>query len=239
MGTFTDDRDVLLIDDDGGHVVHTPVYKAKDNLEARKVNATIDESGNLVAEIYTKHSGIQQELQHSLIHDANKEEREKYLNRTLNLPTYKVDSFEYKEQKGKIPVIDEYIKISSVNYASVSGRRIFVQPDLFNKASKYSADKERKFDVQIKHSYLDIDSVDIKIPAGYKVESIPKDENIKNKFGEYKITCQFDGNTVHLLRLHEENANHFPAAEYANLVNFYDAMYKADRAKIVFVKNAD
>ena len=239
MGDFTDDRDALLIDDDGGHVVHTPIYKAKDNLESRKVNASIDEEGNLVADIFTKHSGIQQELQHSLMYNANKEEREKYLNRTLNLPTYKIEGFDYKEQKGKIPVIDEYIKISSPNYASVSGKRMFVQPNLFNKASKHTADKERKFDVQIKFSYIDVDSIDIRIPADFKVESMPKGEYIKNQFGEYKITYQFDGSTIHLVRLHEQDANNFPASEYNNLVSFYDAMYKADRAKIVFVKNSN
>jgi hypothetical protein len=239
LGTFTDNRDALLIDDDGGHVVHTPIYSAIDNLESRKVNATLDENGDLIAEIFTKHSGIQQELQHSLIHDANKEEREKYLNRDYNLPTYKIESFEYKEKKGKIPVVDEFIKMSSSNYATVSGKRLFVQPNLFNKASKYTEDKTRKFDVQIKYSYLDIDSINIKIPSGYSVEAMPKEVSIKNKFGEYKISYQFEGNTIHLVRLHEQKANYFPAEEYSNLVNFYEVMYKADRAKIVFVKNTD
>ncbi|OIR13138.1 transglutaminase-like superfamily protein [mine drainage metagenome] len=239
MGTFTGDRDVLLIDDDGGHVVHTPIYSAKNNLESRKVNASIDENGNLVAEIFTKHCGTQQELQHSLIHDATNEQREKYLNSTISLPTYKVERSDYKEIKGKIPVVDEYLKITSPNYASVSGKRLFVQPNLFNKASKLTPDAERKFDIKIKYSYLDIDSIDIKIPANYKVESMPKDQNMKNKFGEYKISYQFDGTTIHLVRLHEENTKSFPASEFSDLVNFRDAMYKADRAKIVFVKQTE
>ncbi len=238
-GKFTDNRDVLLIDDDGGHVVHTPVYTAQNNLDSRKVNAVIDENGNLVAEIHTMHSGLQQELQHSLIYSVNKEEREKYLNKHYNLPTYKIESVEYKEQKGKIPVIDEYIKMSSLNYASVSGKRIFLQPNLFNKGSKYAEEKNRKYAVQIKYSFIDIDSINIQIPAGYKVEAMPKTENIKNKFGEYRIEYQFEGNTIHLIRFHEENANTYPAEEYTNLVKFYDAIYKADRAKMVFVKNTD
>ncbi|HEX3023621.1 MAG TPA: DUF3857 domain-containing protein [Chitinophagaceae bacterium] len=239
MGTFTGDRDVLLIDDDGGHVVHTPIYSAKNNLESRKVNASIDENGNLVAEIFTKHCGTQQELQHSLIHDASNEQREKYLNSTISLPTYKVEKSDYKEMKGKIPVVDEYLKITSPNYASVSGKRLFVQPDLFNKASKLTSGAERKFDIKLKYSYLDIDSIDIKIPANYKVESMPKDLSIKNKFGEYKISYQFDGSTIHLVRIHEENTASFPASEFNNLVSFRDTMYKADRAKIVFVKQTE
>jgi len=236
MGTFTGDRDALLIDDDGGHVVHTPIYSAKDNTESKKVDAVLDEDGNLVAEIYTKYSGIEQELQHNLLHYESKEEREKYLNKMYNLPTYKVDAFEYKEVKAKIPVIEEYMKMSSANYASVSGKRVFIQPNLFNKAAKLTNDKDRKFGVHIKFSYIHSDTINIQIPAGYIVESMPKDEYIKNKFGEYKTTYQFDGNAIHMIRFHEENANSFPASEYENLVRFYDIIYKADRAKIVFVK---
>ncbi len=239
MGTFTCDRDVLLIDEDGGHVVHTPIYSAKNNLESRKVNAIIDENGNLVAEVFTKHSGTQQELQHSLIYDANNEQREKYLNSVISLPTYKVESSDYKEMKGKIPVVDEYLKITSPNYASVSGKRLFIQPNLFNRVSKLTPDAERQFDIKIQYSYLDIDSINIKIPADYKVESMPKDQSIKNEFGEYKISYQFDGSSIHLVRLHEVNANSFPAREFSTLVSFRNAMYKADWAKIVFVKKAE
>lgn len=236
LGEFTCDRDALLVDDDGGHVVHTPVYSAKDNLESRKVTATIDEEGNLQADIFTKHAGMQEEDLSYLINSYSKEEQKKQLNKALDLPIYKIDSFYFNEHKSEIPVIDEYLKITSPNYATVSGKRFFIQPDIFNKVSKLNNDKERKFDVFIKYSYLDIDSINIRIPAGYTVEAMPKNEDIKNKFGKYSIRFQIENNTIHLIRTHEQIANRFPAAEYNDLVKFYDAMYKADHAKIVFVK---
>jgi hypothetical protein len=236
MGTFTGDRDALLIDDDGGHVVHTPVYTAINNIEIRKVNATIDEEGNLLANMHTGYSGIQQEDAHIQLHYRNKEEREKYLNKHFSLPTYKIENFEYNEQQGKIPVIEESIKLSSPNYASVSGKRLFVQPNLFNKISKLPADNERKFDIQIRYSYLDIDTINIIIPIGYTVESIPKDESSINEFGEYKISYHIDKNKLQLIRIHKQGAHYFSASNYNALINFYDAMYKADRARIVFIK---
>lgn len=239
MGAFTGNRKALLIADDGGYVVNTPDYQANDNLEIRKVHAIIDAEGNLDADIFTSFTGIQQDLQHELIYSVNKEQREKFLNNSINLPTYKIEKSEYKERKGRIPEVDEYLKISAPNYASVSGKRMFIQPNLFDKVSKLPNDNERIFDVKISFAYRDIDTVLIQIPENYKLEAIPKDENIKNKFGEYKIAFQINGNTIKMLRLHELNANKFPAAEYTNMVAFYDAMYKADRAKIVFVKNTD
>jgi len=236
MGSFTGDRNVLLIDEDGGHVVHTPIYKTSDNLRLRKVTAAISENGGLFADVYTTLTGLQQETQHNLIHHLNNEERDKYLNSAINLPTYKVEKSSYQEHKGKIPAVDEYLQISSPNYASVSGKRIFIEPNLFNKESKLPLESHRKYEIEIKESYRHVDTVDIKIPAGYAVESMPKEVNIQNKFGTYKITYQFKDNQIHLIREREVSTNTFPASDYSQLLSFNEDICKADRAKMVLVK---
>ena len=45
IGTFTDDRDALLIDESGGRIVHTPKYTAQDNIIIRKATVTLMENG--------------------------------------------------------------------------------------------------------------------------------------------------------------------------------------------------
>ncbi|MFX6023468.1 hypothetical protein ABTF26_20755, partial [Acinetobacter baumannii] len=73
-------------------------------------------------DINTKFTGFQQEQTHGLLYGATKEEKDKYLNSRINLPTYKVEKNDYKETKGAIPVIDEYLKITAPNYASITGK---------------------------------------------------------------------------------------------------------------------
>lgn len=236
-GSFTGNRKALLITEDGGHLVNTPHYSVNDNLQIRKIKATIDENGNLAAESFTHATGIQQETQHSLLHNANPEQREKYLNRTLNLPTYKVEKSDYSELKGSIPAMNETLQITSANYASVTGKRLFISPNLFNKESKLPGNKERRFDIVLKDGYKDIDSVLITLPAGYTVEALPKNVSLKNKFGSYDIVFSVKDNTIEMIRTREEVEGTFPPAEYPALVEYYDAISKADRSKIVMVKN--
>ena len=69
MGSFTGNRKVLLIGDDGGHVVQTPTYTAKENLQTRKTIAVVKPDGSMTADVFTHSTGEQQELQHHLIHD--------------------------------------------------------------------------------------------------------------------------------------------------------------------------
>ncbi|TKK71951.1 DUF3857 domain-containing protein [Ilyomonas limi] len=237
MGSFTGNRKALLIASDGGHVVNTPVYKSTDNLQLRKVYATIDDNGDLDAAILTTFSGEQEEPLHSLMYSTNKELREEILNNAINLPTYKVEKNDYSEVKGRIPVIHEDLHITSPNYASITGKRLFIKPNLFNKTgTKLSKDSARVYDIAISSSYMDVDTVIIQIPAGYTVEAMPKDVALESKFGKYSINFKVADSAITMLRTNEVSAVMLPASEYEALVNYYDAMYKADRSQIVFVK---
>ena len=237
MGSFTGNRKALLIGADGGHVVNTPVYKSSDNLQVRNVKATIDADGNLDAIVHTKFCGVREELQHSLMYDATKEQREKYLNNAINLPTYKVEKSDYDEVKSKIPVIDEDLHITSPAYAAITGKRLFIKPNLFNKTGlKLSKDSTRQYPIEFSSSYKDVDTLSIALPAGYTIEAMPKDITINNKFGSYSITFKVTESNILAIRTEERLAAAFPSSDYNDLVAYYDAMYKADRSQIVFVK---
>jgi transglutaminase-like putative cysteine protease len=237
MGTFTGGRKAVLIDDDGGHVVTTPFYGAEDNLQLRTINAVIDAAGNLDVDMNTRFTGTKQELQHALIHDASPEQREKYLNAAISLPTYKVSRSEYNEMKGRLPMIDEHLHIVSPNYATVSGRRLFVEPNLLNKSKlKLPADGQRKYPIEFNSAYKEVDSVHLLLPEGYGVEAMPKDVDIANSFGHYSISYKVSGNKVDVIRSHTIKNATLAAETYPDLVKYYDIIYKADHSRIVFVK---
>lgn len=236
-GTFTGNRKALLITEEGGRLVNTPHYSMNDNLQLRKIVAAIDEEGNLTAASSTHFTGIQQELQHDLLHRAKPEEREKYLNSKLNLPTYKVEKIDYKETKGVIPAMDETLTITSQAYASITGKRLFITPNIFNKAARLPEDKDRHFDIVFKTAWKDADTAFISVPAGYTVESMPKNVSFNNKFGKYEISFSVNGNVIEMIRIREQPEAVYPAADYPQLVEYFEAISKADRSRVVMVKN--
>lgn len=237
MGSFTGDRKALMITKDGGVVVNTPSYKSTDNLQLRKVNAVVDEMGNVDADVHTRSTGIQQELQHSLMYDASQDERTKYLNRALNLPTYTVKESNYKETRSTIPVIEEYLKVEAPDYANITGKRLFICPNLFNKSTtKLTEDKPRNYVIEYQNAFKDADTLSITLPKGYAPEAIPSNVRIENKFGSYSISFKITENKIDVLRTYERHVATYPASDYPELVKFYDEMYKADRKKVVFVK---
>lgn len=237
MGSSTGDRKAILIDEDGGHVVSTPRYSINDNVQVRLVNASINAEGNLDAQVNTRFTGVQQEQAHGLLYGASKEQREKYLNRALNLPTYQVDKSNYEEERGSLPAMKEYLHVTSPAYASVSGKRLFIAPNLFNKTGlRYSPDSVRKYDIVCTQAFRDVDSITIQVPAGYIAEATPASAAIDSRFGKYHTSFKLDGDKILYSRVYEKNKSRFPASDYAELVKFQEQVYKADRSKIVLVK---
>lgn len=237
LSDFTDDRYALMIDENGGKLTRTPKYDLNKNLQVRKINAEIDASGLALINVDGYYEALQQEELHQVIKYLSNDKVKEHLNETFNLPNYELVSYDYKEVRGPIPVIKETLKLSAGNYATVSGKRLFVMPNILSKSSKkLTTDETRKYDFVEDGEYRDIDTVEIKIPAGYKPESLPKDVLIQTKYGKYGATVKVQDDKITYYRLMEQYSGRFPAAEYADIVKFFEQVYKADRNKLVFVK---
>ena len=237
MGTFTGGREAILIDDDGGHIVRTPSYSAIDNTRCRVVQAQLGADGNLDATVRTRYDCLRQELAHDMIDEWPADERKKYLNELFYLPTYSVDKSHYEEQQGPHPVVKEDLHVVASNYASVSGKRLFIAPNVFDRwRTRLPADSIRKYDYINEEAYTDIDSVVIAVPTGYEVEARPKDVVIQGEFGTFRTSFRFENDKMVYYRFLQQSAARYPPAEYAALVKFYEQLYQSDNQRVVLVK---
>ena len=84
--------------------------------------------------------------------------------------------------------------------------------------------------------YVSSDTVAIQLPPGYAVESMPADLLLSTPFGEYRSIVKVSGNQLWYARYFRQNSGRFTASAYAELVKFYEQVYKADRGKVVMVK---
>ena len=237
MSTFTDNREAILIDDNGGHIVRTPAYSAADNTQCRVVKARIGSDGDLDADVSTVYRCIPSDLPHQMMDEMTGEQREKYLNDLFYLPTYKVEKSHYEEQKGPLPTVREDLHVVAPNYASVSGRRLFIAPNVFDRSrTRLSADSVRKYDFITRRSFTYIDSVLISVPSGYQPEAMPKAISIEGRFGQYRSNVRFEGDKLVYYRYLQQSADRYTPEEYAALVKFYEQLYQSDNQRVVLVK---
>jgi len=239
MGSFTGNRKALLIADDGGHIVNTPEYTSQDNMQVRVVKAMVDSSGKLDASSITRYSGTQQEMPHYLISHLNKDSLDEFLNDKLNLATYEVNSVNYSEKKDLIPEVTEELHITAPSYATVSGKRFFIRPNLFNKVEKlYDENATRSSFIEYPYSFYDIDSIEIKIPGGYQIESVPQNIELNSKFGSYKIEFKILKDKIIVVRAYTRSSGRFAQGEFKNFTKFSNDLFKADHSTVVLVKES-
>lgn len=240
MSDFTANRKALLIDEQGGTLVSTPRYTIKENVLVRNISGKIDAEGNLQMKVNTNYGGTQQDDLSGMINALSKDKVQKVLQQELDLSTYDINNFKYAENKTSLPELNEQLDVSVSGYATVSGKRLFVVPNILNRSyRKIEVDDQRGIDLLFKEEWRDEDDYEIEIPQGYELEAMPQDLSLKTRFGNYGCTIKLSGNKIIYHRIREQFSGRFPAKDQNDLAKFYEDMYKADRNKIVFVKKAE
>lgn len=239
-GSFTGNRKALAITEDGGKLVCTPRYGAAENLQVRKLTATVDEEGTLDVSSHTSYRAVQQDRIDFLLNNLTKDQVKKMLNEEFELSTYDVNKFAYATLKNSLPEVDEDLKIAVANYATFSGRRLFLVPNVMNRTGiRHTPSESRTCDYVFDDPYTDIDSVEISIPAGYKLEAQMPETSIKTAYGNYTASVKFGGDKIFYYRKMERFSGRFPAKEGTQIAKFLDDVYKADRSRIVLVKKEE
>ena len=238
MGGFTGNRNAFLIDENGGFIVRTPKYSYKDNLQIRKINANAGEDGLLDMSVTTNYQAIKQDGLALTLERADDKRVKEILNEQFDLPQY--DLLNYKHtinHEGSFPVIHEDLNLKISNYFQISGKRLFIVPNVLTRSKeRLNPVETRRYPVELSEEYTDIDTVEIKVPAGYLPEAMPAVVSLNTKFGKYNSSARVEGDKIIYYRTIERYGGRFPAADYNELVKFFDQIYKADRTKVVLVK---
>jgi len=237
LGDFTYNRPALLIDETGGTIVRTPNYRKNENLQVRNVEAIVEDNGNLKARSLTRYTGLQQDALQGLVRGGSRDNIMKAMRGRFDLPTYDVVDVQFKEEPGRVPALSETIDLTVTGYAQASGKRLFVVPNVLTRSGvKLATDSARNFDIELDYDYLDTDTVTMRVPDGYEVENMPKPVTVQSKFGAYSNAFAFDNNMITYTRIVQQNQGRYPPADYKELSEFYQAIHKSDRVKIVLKK---
>ncbi|UZR98187.1 DUF3857 domain-containing transglutaminase family protein [Chondrinema litorale] len=239
MSEFTGDRDVLAITPEGGKLLHTPAYNKDVNYTKRKAVVDIDESGNAAIEVSTKYSTLQ-EGSRSWICENSQEDQKKWLYEHIDLSNISIEDFELKRIKTSLPYIDEKLKIKAPKFSSVSGKRIFVSPNILSKWDYMpSIDEDRVRDVHLSNQFdfVDTDTIEFHLPEKYHIEYQPEPVTIETQFGKYEMKIEADENVIRYFRKLEMNPGTFPSDSYNELREFFKDVTKNDKVKVVLVNN--
>jgi Domain of Unknown Function with PDB structure (DUF3857)/Transglutaminase-like superfamily len=236
LGTFTSDRHVLLITENGGKLVKTPTYQVFDNQQVTKGLVALGDNNSATAEVEVLYTGIQQEMPSALIHQLGQDEQKKWILEHLSLSGVELNNFSLTEHKAKIPSVKQAMKLSLRNIATQSGTRIFLTPNLMNQSKNIPlANPNRKSDFVQTMNYMDTDTITFQIPKNYTTEYMPEPVKIQSKFGTYSSATAMNGDKIVYTRQLTIKKGQYPPSQYAEWVDFKKKIVKADKSQVVLI----
>jgi len=237
LGGFTSNRHALVITPNGGLLLETPKLNVNDNLQIRTAEVNLDSSGGGTILSKTKYTGVQFD-ERERFYFANADDQKKLLYQNLDLTDIKIDNMNYEMDKGEHPSISESLNLSIKNYATLTGKRMFLNLNLLNKATRLpSAVKERKTSMNLNWAFNDIDTVIYHIPDGMKVEYLPESKELKSDFGYYKTEIKIEGKKITYIRTFIQNRGNFHANRYKDFIDFRKQILNFDGVKVSLIKS--
>ena len=197
QGTFTDDRDVLVIKPDGGQIVHTQKYIDKYNSQISSGNYSLTANGDLSGKIEIISKGSQYSHKEPIenLQPTEKEQHYKEYWNTIN--NLKINDLVFLNDKSNVS-FTEKAAISAANYGNLlSGKMMFAINAYNQYTSSIKRIRNRKNPFEIQRGFADSDEITVGLPTEFSIEFLPTNFELKSKFGEYKTEfIKKDANTI-------------------------------------------
>lgn len=239
IGDFTDDRILLACTPEGGRLMHTRRYAPQENLTHRTGHFTISNEGDLSGDMKTTFAGTEFDRRDNLINEAHTEQL-KDIHYAYNINNLEIKQLSLVKDKSEKPTTTETISFKAADFAVDNNGRIYFLANLANRLSSIPDEvRNRTHDVYINRGYVDEDEFTYILPASYKLDKELISKEIEKPFGSYKMSISLVGNKLTLKRRLQVNDGTFNKDDYENVINFYEAVARADNYQMAFTKAAN
>lgn len=232
LGDFTDDREVLIIENKKGKMVRTPAFNENDNKRITSGTITIDNQGNATASSQTQFGGTYYDNNMVLIHFLDERDRQKKLIQSLHQSGFKLNNYSFEEDKSRNPSITRNLDFSINEYATTMGNRWMFPLNLLHQFENVPRKVlKRKWPVFIQRGWNEKDQWSIQLPPGYSANGVPAPVEISTPYGTYKAFVLKEDGILKYSREFTVFKGQYPPDEYQNFRNFLMEVAKADQQK--------
>jgi len=234
LGTFTENRKALLIDQDGGRLVNTPSSTTADNQFNSEVSIKLNGDGSAKSNIKVLTTGAYRA--HYLAYNTLSIDLQKqFFTRLLHMRQFSelnithTDSDNATNETNLDVTFDKFCDI-------ISDDKLFLRPFAFDLSTYvFPPDANRKTDLHFEYPMAKSCITTIMLPEGFEIETLPPNATFKFEFGTYEINYVYDqskNNVVSTVKFNLNNAV-IPAGYYTEMQRFFDDIGREQRRKLV------
>jgi hypothetical protein len=239
LGSFTENRNALLITENGGKLVNTPKSLMADNQMTSTVHLTLNADGGAKAQVKMVGTGGYQEYFTGLLQQKPDDQKEIFIrsHRIKQPSAFNISEGGKDNSTKEVDLELEYDKFCDI----MSGDKQFYSPRVFDLwSTTLPANEKRKKDFYFEHPMQKSCITVIDLPAGYEAESVPTDVKLSFDYGIYTANYTYDKakNQVTSTVKFNMTTQVIPAKKYGELHQYLDNIQKAQSKKLVIHRKA-
>lgn len=237
LGSFTSDRNVLIVTDRGGVLSKTPAFSADQNSVKLSANIVIDHSNSGTVSMELSASGDQFGSFSVGFNNLDEQERQEALIDILQLSGVDFQSISttvLNENMNPVFIIsgDFYMNNPLISL----GNRLIVSPSMFC-ARNTAVLKDiplQKF--MISEDYSTVNELTFTFSDNVKGLNIPENMHLEYEFGLFSVTYELTENLLKYTRTYKQNKGIYPEEKLNDYLTFKEEIRKSDAIKIALQK---
>jgi len=232
MGTFTQNRDALLVSKDKSKLVRIPALKSKDNLSSYKLDFDLSntESSNVTVHSTFRGSGF--EVFNQLHNGYNDDEKDKIFRNYLPFDNYEVIKWELVRENRDTARIGLNANLNLSRLLKPLGNDYYLS--LFPcRIPLFTVPSNRKLPVILPFPICNSDTLIYSIPAGYELKNKQDTLSIKTKYGNYELKLNTKNDKIYAIKYFELYSASYSTAEYPEFYSFIKSVNEIDRMNLV------
>jgi len=227
----------LKLDKEGGSWIQTPLPVSEQSKIERRAELKLAAEGDLEGKLTVSFTGL--EALWRRIEEMNQDEtaRKKFLEDQVkeDIPSgSEVDLTKQPEWNSSEAPLTAEFNLKVPGWASAAGRRAMLPTTLFSAREKHMFEHaDRVWPIYFRFAYKATDDVSIQLPAGWQVESVPKEEDRDLKGAEYSLKVEKNSGMLRIQRMLRFDLYMVPKESYPALRAFLQLVKSEDEQQVV------
>ena len=232
----------LRLDKDGGSWIETPLPSSSDSRVERKADFKLTPEGDLDGTVTATYSGLEGQWRRLEERNQDDTERKKFLEEGVkdSIPA----GSEVELSKGpdwsssETPLVAEF-KVKIPGWASQAGKRFMLPTAFFSAEERHMFEHaNRTWPIYFHFPFKATDDVSIRLPDGWKTESVPAPIDRDLKGAEYSMKAEKTDTTVQVQRMLREDLFLVEKENYPVLRGFFQFVKTQDEQQVVLLPSA-
>jgi len=237
---FEQDNYALLVDDNGGELIHLPMSSPDLNQITRSATLKLLPDGTLAGEVEESRSGYFAYAVRDL-KDISIQDRKKWIEQVLGrtVANFQIDSFDVVNADDIDKDLVLHYKFTAGHYAKSAGPLLLVRPRVVGEmAGYYDISKPRHYSYEFEVPFTRSDKVEISLPEGFQVDELPEPSHVSFPFGEYVSKTEKAGNVLKYTRQYKVQTTIVPLEKMEDLKRLFGQI-NADEKNMAVLKRGN